>query len=492
MTGGPADETLPLEGPSAWRPAPPSADETPTLRAGGLGGGPNDPTLQLRDPVRGGGPGAGAEDPTLPMDPFAWTSPAQQGAEAPTLATPSHSAVSAANSPNEPLLIGSFSEPATPPSDERPEVDPALDAICLKCLEKDPADRYATAGGLARDLAHYLTVGPERFAHLELESPDEPHEAGQIEPQPSRAPRPSSQPPPQGAAGPWRWIGLLALLLVGLVALHLLMKNRATSAAAPSEAGEPRRSPRKDPRFNDPILWGSQGYLVHPRIAVPHDSKTPCHSPARVHADLELTEVAVEYPEYLAGERIVFAFTLQNTGAEALHVARVVSQDMDWVLGVVDCTLERLGPDSTLSPPTTGNPRNSTYWYHGQEFRQEGRRLLLLSAKPLDGPQWIEPDASLTWAYPTSGTGSFQPGTYRFTVTYRVAPPYQVLPDPPVAEDGLASAPPQSASVEFTILALEGEHAVEYNRLQQRRIDERLTEVEYQRELQRILEALPR
>jgi hypothetical protein len=36
------------------------------------------------------------------------------------------------------------------------EIPPALERICLKCLAKDVADRYTTAGDLARDLKQYL------------------------------------------------------------------------------------------------------------------------------------------------------------------------------------------------------------------------------------------------------------------------------------------------------------------------------------------------
>jgi predicted Ser/Thr protein kinase len=50
------------------------------------------------------------------------------------------------------LLTHLFTKPAPPPSSLRPDLDPALEAVLLRCLEKDPDDRYPSAAALGEAL----------------------------------------------------------------------------------------------------------------------------------------------------------------------------------------------------------------------------------------------------------------------------------------------------------------------------------------------------
>src|SRR5262249_38510970 len=55
------------------------------------------------------------------------------------------------------VLLLVRTEEAVPPRRLNPGIDPDLELICLKCLEKRPQHRYATAAALANDLEAYLS-----------------------------------------------------------------------------------------------------------------------------------------------------------------------------------------------------------------------------------------------------------------------------------------------------------------------------------------------
>jgi hypothetical protein len=60
----------------------------------------------------------------------------------------------------ESVLWAVMSQDPRPPRRINPSIPRDLETICLKCLEKDPARRYATAGELATDLRRFLAFQP--------------------------------------------------------------------------------------------------------------------------------------------------------------------------------------------------------------------------------------------------------------------------------------------------------------------------------------------
>jgi serine/threonine protein kinase len=66
------------------------------------------------------------------------------------------------------LLDQVRSQPPLAPSKRRPEVDLDLDAICLKCLQKEPAQRYPSALALAQDLRRFLEGRPVEARPIRL------------------------------------------------------------------------------------------------------------------------------------------------------------------------------------------------------------------------------------------------------------------------------------------------------------------------------------
>lgn len=63
-------------------------------------------------------------------------------------------------------LLQAMNDPPKPPREINPAVPRDLENICLRCLKKNPADRYPTAKALAEDLNRYLS-GKQVYAKTE-------------------------------------------------------------------------------------------------------------------------------------------------------------------------------------------------------------------------------------------------------------------------------------------------------------------------------------
>ncbi len=75
-------------------------------------------------------------------------------------------------------LLGSIvSDPPTPPRKHCPDLDPALERICLKALEKEPAQRYSSASSFADVLDAWLR-GERSVAASPSAQPPKPEASG--------------------------------------------------------------------------------------------------------------------------------------------------------------------------------------------------------------------------------------------------------------------------------------------------------------------------
>jgi len=156
----------------------------------------------------------------------------------------------------------------TPPSQFNDEVTPQIDAIVLKALQKDPANRYQTAGEMQRDLdavlysfkptptsadlaiyMHRLATSVATPAHtMEMHAPEPPQAANELKPfKPAPVVAASAIPTSMPAAMPAAVvaapstkppvvpIAVVAILIIGAAIAYFAMRKPKPAPIAPAK-----------------------------------------------------------------------------------------------------------------------------------------------------------------------------------------------------------------------------------------------------------------
>ena len=217
----------------------------------------------------------------------------------------------------EPLDVAllHINEPPRPPSELRPEISPALEAVILKALAKKPAERYPTGAALADAVAQALRAqseatllaAPSRAAQTQASIPDRialelssqplpPLPAGLAAPAaqaaeriapPERLPAPPLQPAfssPAPAKAPITWDRRAWLYLSGVLAVLLLAGICGLGVGLPALAGalNGSRKPAASPvggASATPLSRPATSLPTPPASATPAEALFPPETP---------------------------------------------------------------------------------------------------------------------------------------------------------------------------------------------------------------------
>jgi len=247
------------------------------------------------------------------------------------------------------VVLKHMNAPLTPPITLNPTLPPAVEAVIMRAMAKDPDNRYQTARELAADLERCAAGEPVEPIPPEIAMA--PATSGTMAGTPAQGqvrqsewptlPSSSVTPPPQPAARArpkWRWIALgaavLALILLCSAALlttetpsRLLTALLAqTATSTPGAVGTPTHTPTPDLTATYNInatqfaVWmvtyvATTGVTPTPS---PTSSPTPDLTATAMAAcvfDMEVTRDQPVWPSVLMpGQQFVKRWTIKNTG----------------------------------------------------------------------------------------------------------------------------------------------------------------------------------
>lgn len=139
------------------------------------------------------------------------------------------------------VALKHVNEEPVPPRRIRPSVPPALEAVIMKAMRKNPAERYESAAAMREDLLRVARgeepAGAGTAAPAIAETSVMPSVGAGGEP-PLSGGRPQIRPVPERRTGPWVWAAVAALVLVlGIGGAWALGAFGAGTVAVPSVIG---------------------------------------------------------------------------------------------------------------------------------------------------------------------------------------------------------------------------------------------------------------
>ena len=182
------------------------------------------------------------------------------------------------DSPSVPaILVKHLKEPPQPPSSLRGDIAPALEAIVLRCLAKEPSERFASADDLSRALGSTAetvsrveegpTVGIPALSTVPYEAATKistvqaSAPARQLPPIPPTVSQPSEAPipdvtvrSPHTRSSAWKW-GVLAIGVLAAAAVVIALLNRGEQDTQSRSASMALSQPQSgiEPQTNEEL-----------------------------------------------------------------------------------------------------------------------------------------------------------------------------------------------------------------------------------------------